>query len=200
MLSLAVIPGLAGSATLKEIRRPPGAPDAVRIRTLAVGICGTDREILAGHYGTAPPGAQQLILGHESLGEVIDAPPACDLVAGDLVVHPVPFTFDGYPKEWAATLDRLAAMDARIIVPGHGEVLRDDTYILQLSDLFRSIVEQVEAELDRDPESSLDVVKSRVDIRELRAAILGDDTVDAGFFDYAMGFFIEFSYHEAKQR
>lgn len=86
MLSLAVIPGLAGSATLKEIRRSPGAPDAVRIRTLAVGICGTDREILAGHYGTAPPGAQHLILGHESLGEVLAAPTECGLTAGDLVV------------------------------------------------------------------------------------------------------------------
>src|SRR5262245_22459557 len=95
------------------------------------------------------------------------------LATGDLVVHPVPFTFDGYPKEWAATLDRLAAMDARIIVPGHGDVLHDDTYVLQLRDLFRSIVEQVEAELDRDPESSLEAVKGRVDIRELRAAILG---------------------------
>jgi len=122
------------------------------------------------------------------------------LATGDLVVHPVPFTFDGYPKEWVATLDRLAALGAQTIVPGHGEVLHGNTYVLQLRDLFASIVGQVEAELDLDSESSLEAVKDRVDIRGLRAAILGDDTVDAGFFDYAMGSFIGFTYHEAKQR
>jgi glucose 1-dehydrogenase len=94
MLGLAVTPGVAGSATLADMPRPPNVPGAVRVRTLAVGICGTDREILAGHYGTSAPGAQQLILGHEYLGEVIDAPAQCDLAAGDLVVgivrHPDP--------------------------------------------------------------------------------------------------------------
>ncbi|HET9445943.1 MAG TPA: glucose 1-dehydrogenase [Steroidobacteraceae bacterium] len=74
--------------------RPAGARGEVRVRTLCVGVCGTDREILAGHYGTAPPGAQQLILGHESLGEVIEAPTGSGLAIGDLVVgivrHPDP--------------------------------------------------------------------------------------------------------------
>src|SRR6516225_6874921 len=30
---------------------------------LALGVCGTDREILEGRYGFAPPGQQRLILG-----------------------------------------------------------------------------------------------------------------------------------------
>jgi threonine dehydrogenase-like Zn-dependent dehydrogenase len=68
--------------------------DSVLIRTLAVGICGTDREIVQGHYGTAVPGSEYLILGHESLGEVLEAPPGTEFRRGDLVVgivrHPDP--------------------------------------------------------------------------------------------------------------
>ncbi len=122
------------------------------------------------------------------------------LATGDLVVHPVPFTFDGYPREWIGTLERLAALDAATIVPGHGEVMRDSRYILELRDLFRAIVEQVEAALDRNPDVSLDEVRKQVDFGKQRAAILGDDAADAGFFDYAMSSFVELAYHEAKQR
>jgi threonine dehydrogenase-like Zn-dependent dehydrogenase len=63
-----------------------GASD-VKLRMLDVGICGTDREICAFEYGTPPSGSEHLIIGHESLGEVIEAGPAVTRVkAGDLVV------------------------------------------------------------------------------------------------------------------
>jgi len=58
----------------------------VLVRALALGICGTDREIVSGEYGTAPPGADRLVLGHESLGEVLEAPPGTGVARGDLVV------------------------------------------------------------------------------------------------------------------
>src|SRR5262249_38684670 len=48
--------------------------------------CGTDREIIAGHYGDPPTGANRLILGHESLGRVEEAPRGSDFSPGDLVV------------------------------------------------------------------------------------------------------------------
>lgn len=64
------------------------------VRAQALGICGTDREIIDGEYGWAPPGRDRLILGHESLGRVEDAPPESGLLPGDLVVgivrHPDP--------------------------------------------------------------------------------------------------------------
>ena len=41
---------------------------------LALGICGTDGEIIRGEYGWAPPGEERLVLGHESLGRVREAP------------------------------------------------------------------------------------------------------------------------------
>jgi glucose 1-dehydrogenase len=52
---------------------------------VALGVCGTDREIIAGEYGWSPPGSGQLVLGHESLGRVREAPPGSGLAPGDLV-------------------------------------------------------------------------------------------------------------------
>jgi glucose 1-dehydrogenase len=42
----------------------------VKLRMLEAGVCGTDREICAFEYGTPPQGSPQLVIGHESLGQV----------------------------------------------------------------------------------------------------------------------------------
>jgi threonine dehydrogenase-like Zn-dependent dehydrogenase len=86
MLAITVRPGIANSAALTEMPEPEPAEGAVLVRALALGVCGTDREILAAEYGAAPPGEEHLILGHESLGEVIEAPRGCGLAPGDIVV------------------------------------------------------------------------------------------------------------------
>ena len=86
MKALTVVPRQSGSAALSEVGEPPESDGPILVETLAVGICGTDVEILAGHYGWAPPGRERLILGHESLGRVLEAPPGAPVAAGDLVV------------------------------------------------------------------------------------------------------------------
>lgn len=58
----------------------------VLVETLAVGVCGTDGEILDGLHGLPPPGRERLILGHESVGRVVLAPEDGRFTAGDLVV------------------------------------------------------------------------------------------------------------------
>jgi threonine dehydrogenase-like Zn-dependent dehydrogenase len=58
----------------------------VVVEAVAVGVCGTDIEIVEGKYGWAPPGRTRLVLGHESLGRVVDPGPRSGLRAGDLVV------------------------------------------------------------------------------------------------------------------
>jgi glucose 1-dehydrogenase len=65
---------------------PSVTDGSVLARTVALGVCGTDREIISGEYGTAPPGETRLILGHESLGRVETAPTASGFSPGDLVV------------------------------------------------------------------------------------------------------------------
>lgn len=86
MRAITVSPGIAQSARLDDVPEPPESDGAVLVRTLALGVCATDREILNGTYGFAPPGEQRLLLGHESLGTVAAAPQGCGLVPGDFVV------------------------------------------------------------------------------------------------------------------
>lgn len=62
----------------------------VKLRILDIGICGTDKEICTFEYGTPPAGSDYLIIGHESLGEVIEVGSAVSKVkVGDLVVTTV---------------------------------------------------------------------------------------------------------------
>jgi threonine dehydrogenase-like Zn-dependent dehydrogenase len=58
----------------------------VLVKSLALGVCGTDREIVSGAYGWAPPGERRLVIGHESLGEVCEAPAGSGFRPGDRVV------------------------------------------------------------------------------------------------------------------
>lgn len=62
----------------------------VKIKMLDVGICGTDREIASFEYGTPPEGSDYLIIGHESLGEIVEVgQQVSKLQRGDLVVATV---------------------------------------------------------------------------------------------------------------
>lgn len=85
MRAIGVLPGNPGSAGVIDVADPPLADGAVLVRGRVVGICGTDAEIVYDGYGTVPEGADRLVLGHESLGEVVDAPPGSGLSPGDLV-------------------------------------------------------------------------------------------------------------------
>jgi len=86
MRALTVEQGVANSIELADVSPPPAGDGDVLVRALALGICGTDREIIAGDYGAPPPGARRLILGHESLGRVEEAPQGSGFARGDLVV------------------------------------------------------------------------------------------------------------------
>lgn len=85
MRALTVEPGKADSLAVTEVPDPEPGPGELLIQCLAVGVCGTDREIAAGEYGTPPPGRDRLVLGHESLGRVLTAPGGSGFAAGDLV-------------------------------------------------------------------------------------------------------------------
>jgi threonine dehydrogenase-like Zn-dependent dehydrogenase len=84
--ALTAIPGRTGSAAVVELDDPHPREGELLVDGLAMGVCGTDNEILSGEYGEAPPGRERLVLGHESLGRVREAPPGSDFAPGDLVV------------------------------------------------------------------------------------------------------------------
>jgi threonine dehydrogenase-like Zn-dependent dehydrogenase len=84
--ALTVQPGIAGSIQGEEVPEPATATGAVLVEALALGICGTDREIAGGEYGWAPEGRERPVLGHESLRRVLEASDGSGLAEGDLVV------------------------------------------------------------------------------------------------------------------
>lgn len=94
MMAVTVVPGRAGSAGLTDVAEPQEHEGEILVECLAVGVCGTDEEIVAGAYGWPPGGEERLVLGHESLGRVLEAPSGADISTGDLVVgfvrHPDP--------------------------------------------------------------------------------------------------------------
>jgi threonine dehydrogenase-like Zn-dependent dehydrogenase len=85
MKAITVEPLKPGSARLEEVPDPDLREGSVLVEAVAVGVCGTDVEIVEGKYGWAPPGKTRLVLGHESLGRVIDPGPISGLKRGDLV-------------------------------------------------------------------------------------------------------------------
>jgi threonine dehydrogenase-like Zn-dependent dehydrogenase len=86
MRAVTVEPHKSGSARLEEMPEPGVHDGSVLVEAVAVGVCGTDVEIVEGKYGWAPPGRTRLVLGHESLGRVLDPGPSGSLKEGDLIV------------------------------------------------------------------------------------------------------------------
>jgi len=86
MKALTVEPLKPASARWEEVPEPDPREGSVLVEAVAVGVCGTDVEIVEGKYGWAPPGSERLVLGHESLGRVLDPGPAGPFRKGDLVV------------------------------------------------------------------------------------------------------------------
>jgi glucose 1-dehydrogenase len=86
MKAITVEPKKAGTARFEDFPEPEVREGSVLVEAVAVGVCGTDVEIVEGKYGWAPPGKTRLVLGHESLGRVIDPGDSSSLKKGDLVV------------------------------------------------------------------------------------------------------------------
>jgi len=78
----------AGQAELMEIPKPTPESGEALIRTLRVGVDGTDHEVIAGSHGGSPDGEDYLILGHEAVG-VVEDPNGTDFEVGDVVVPTV---------------------------------------------------------------------------------------------------------------
>jgi glucose 1-dehydrogenase len=84
MRAMSVIPGQPRSAAATEVPDPPLSDGPILVQGLLAGICGTDAELIRG-FGEPPPGHERLVLGHESLGRVLEAPPDSGFAPGDLI-------------------------------------------------------------------------------------------------------------------
>ena len=90
MKAVGVFPGRKEVGLLSHTAPALTLPEHVGVRTIEVGICGTDREICSFAYGIPPQGSDYLVLGHEALGEVVEVGPGVkNLKVGDFVVPSV---------------------------------------------------------------------------------------------------------------
>jgi len=90
MRAVGVLPGTREVRLLEHETPKIAAANQVKIRALEVGVCGTDREICTFVYGSPPDGFDYLVLGHESLGEVVEVGSGVSrFKPGDLVVPSV---------------------------------------------------------------------------------------------------------------
>lgn len=125
------------------------------------------------------------------------------VVAGDLVVYPIPYIYDGYPVEWIQTLENLANLDVDTIVPGHGPVMHDKVYIYLLRDLMKSAVDQMNEKLRQTSPAmnqTLEDVKGGVDLTPFRQRFAGDDKDLGDSFDNAASHLVKLVFLEASLR
>jgi len=86
----------ADGPELLDVPDPSPGPDEALVRTLRVGVDGTDYEVIEGTHGGFPEGEDYLIMGHEAVG-VVEDPGGTDLRAGEVVVPTVRRPPDGDP-------------------------------------------------------------------------------------------------------
>jgi glucose 1-dehydrogenase len=87
MKAVAVFPSTKQVKVIDHPEPAISAPTDVKLRMIDIGVCGTDREIVSFQYGAPPAGSDYLVIGHESLGEVIETGPGVKTIKkGDLIV------------------------------------------------------------------------------------------------------------------
>jgi cyclase len=152
-----------------------------------------NREVQVKHLGRGnTPGDAIVYLPKEKI-----------IVAGDLLVKPIPYTYDGYPAEWAQTLHKMGELDATTIVPGHGPVLYEKTYLYLVADLMQSAVEQVHARISQigfPGGHTLDEVKGSVDLTPFRQRFASNDKDLQTRFDDMADHLVKITFSEAAQR
>ncbi len=124
---------------------------------------------------------------HTAADIVVHLPRENIVITGDLVVWPVPlFGSTSFPVDYTATLGKLLALNAAIIIPGHGPVMKDDSYVRRMIALLTSIDTQVRAAVGRG--EALEQVRKSVDLESYRRAFAGDSPLRTMLFaNYVQG-------------
>lgn len=137
---------------------------------------------------------------HTAADLVVHLPQEGIVITGDIVVWPVPLVgTTSYPIDYSATLEKLLAIKAPIIVPGHGPVMKDDSYVRLMAQLLASIKQQVEAAVARG--ETLEQTRKSVNLEEFRKAIAGDSPLKRSLFaDYVIGPGIAGAYRQATEK
>lgn len=123
-----------------------------------------EREIQVLHHDRAvTPGDAFLYLPKEKI-----------VVTGDLLVNPISFALSCYPTGWLRTLERIDALDATMLVPGHGEPLRDKALLGATMEVFRALLKQGASARARGLDPDAARAEIMPGLREVMVRITGD--------------------------
>ena len=156
----------------EELRALRLVPPAVLVERELVLLRGA-REIRVMHLGRG-----------NTAGDLVVWLPRERIVAtGDLLVFPIPYSFGSYLGEWSGTLARVRALEAAIVMPGHGPIQRDWRYLDQVRELIDTTLAQVKAGAARG--LSLEEVRRELRLEAPRARFLkGDSTLAPAFAQF----------------
>jgi len=155
------------------------APELRAIRETPPDFTFTDRLVL--HRGSRTIEILWLGRGNTRGDVVVFLPKERIAATGDLFVQPVPFGIGSYYEEWVATLGKVDALAADVLVPGHGLVQRDRTYLRQVRALLVALVEQVRAAVAAG--ATLEETRDRVKLADWKTKFAGDDLAKQRAFD-----------------
>lgn len=141
-----------------------------------------------------------MFLGRANTGgdAVVYVPDAKALMTGDLVVHPYPYAIGSFIGEWIEAMKKLEAIDAVVIVPGHGAVELDQRYLLMVSTALEALQAQVSA--SQKAGLTLAEARKKLDFAAIRTEFCGEDTwCIFGFDGVFLGPGVGRAYREAKE-
>jgi len=142
--------------------------------------------------------AEVLWLGRANTGgdAIVWLPDSKVLLTGDAVVYPAPFAFGSYMSEWPATLQKMIDLHPATIIPGHGPVMHDTSYLQTLVEMFQALTTQVnQAVADK---LTLAEIHKKVTLRDFEKRLAGSDSLRIR--DFRGGFLypaIDRAYQEA---
>jgi cyclase len=130
---------------------------------------------------------------------VVIVPDSHVIATGDLLVHPVPFAFNAYISGWIAALDSISARKPAVLLPGHGPVMRDESYLKQV----RRMLARVRDETGKAVADGADLAatRKRVTLADERESIAhGDKWLNMIFGSFFLGPAVGRAFEEAKGR
>jgi glyoxylase-like metal-dependent hydrolase (beta-lactamase superfamily II) len=182
--------------TLRLIERY--VAEAPGFQTVLPTLTVEDRMTL--HRGARAIEIRYLGRAHTAADLIVHLPKENIVIAGDLLVWPVPLIGStSWPADYAATLENLLALRPAMIVPGHGPVMRDDAYARQMIRMLTSIRQQVEAAIGRG--ETLEQTRKSVDLSEFRKSFAGDSKFKGFLFaNYVAGPAVAAAFRQASTK
>jgi glyoxylase-like metal-dependent hydrolase (beta-lactamase superfamily II) len=173
---------LAGQP-ISDSERASYAADLSLIDALVAAVPGieivpptiTVEDRLTVHRGRRTIRIERLGRSHTHGDLVVILPEDGVVVTGDLLTGPIPIVGgdQSFISDWVASLDRLLALPARIFVPGHGPVYREEAQVRLLRDFLKAVDAHAADAIAKG--LSVDDARKTLDVESFRSAMAGQD-------------------------